>query len=91
MAFSGDFGKVAISSTAGDSLSGRFVIDNIRWAEGVAAGDEAIIKDSSGNIIFQAKISVANVDVVANYQDGLFIDGIDIDTLGSGKVLITMR
>ncbi len=91
MAFSGDPGKSLITSTATDTYSGRLAIDSIHWAEAVAAGDAVVVKDSLGTIIFQAKASAANVDVLKNFQDGLFVDGLNVATLGSGTLIFAMR
>lgn len=70
----------------GFTLQWQFRIKHIIWSEQVAAGDELIIKDRAGRTILQTKATAANAQQVVNIED--WVDGLQVPTLGSGKVQI---
>lgn len=74
---------------ATSSSANPVLVRNIIWTDQVAAGDQLIIVDASGNVIIDIKASVANV-VQALGNMG-WVSGLKVTTLTSGKVYIYVR
>ena len=63
-------------------------VTSIIWSNATTVGHEAIVKNASGSrVIFDAKASEANDFEQGRYDCG-WVEGLLIDTLGSGKLTI---
>lgn len=68
-------------------LSGLF-ISSITWSGATAAGHAAIVKNAAGGrTIFDAKASEAN-DFESSIYDCGWVEGMQVPTLDSGKLMI---
>lgn len=64
---------------------------SIIWSETTAAGHQATVKNASGTrIIFDAKSSEAADFEMSHWGTG-WVEGLLIDTLGSGKLVIVCQ
>jgi len=75
-----------VLDTAGVVTESPVVIKAIYWTGITTDGDDLIIKDMGGGIVFKAK-GLANADVDI-YLGGFVAQGLNLDTIDSGVVLI---
>jgi hypothetical protein len=75
--------------TEGAIYTGHIRIKTIHWAIPVAAGDELLLLDRDGNTIVTA---VAEADGQSQiFRLGAWYNGLTLDTLDSGTVLVHFR
>ena len=60
---------------------------SVRWVGGVTASDAAILKDSSGRVIYHATATGGNF-LDAHFYSGLTVNGLTVDTLASGTIYV---
>jgi len=92
MAFTGMTTGVLYSSTQGDSLTGRYIIDHITWYNQTVSNKTVkIVEKARGGAVFESKSLTSNNPITRYFQRGFCMDGIIIASLGSGKVEIVCR
>jgi hypothetical protein len=81
-------GKSIVATTTG-AVTGRYVIQGIGWEGATAASDRCTINDTTtGAVLFDATPGTTYLTPYQHYDDGLFVDGITVTTLGSGTVTL---
>lgn len=60
----------------------------IQWSGNGTLGDTLVIEDNSNRIIWQAEAPAANYDMSLSFARPAAINGLNITTLGSGKVIV---
>jgi hypothetical protein len=85
MAVTGAGTNVYHCTAAADTIDGVFVLASVRWVGGGAAGDQCILTDGSGNVLFSAQANGAN------FTDGWvfktkWVNGLAFSALTSGTV-----
>jgi len=66
----------------------RVYVKTVRWVGGDTAGDQVIIHDNSANVKWVGEAAGAN-----HVEEGLvedWWDGVDLDTIASGIVYLTL-
>ena len=86
MALAGTNTNVITMTSAADTITGKVILETIRWI-GTTAGDDLIIDDSAGNLVFQSKAETNNFTDSMSFSHMVF-DGLVIDTIDSGTVYV---
>jgi hypothetical protein len=87
MAVTGDKTRVIKMTAALDALTGKKVIQSIRWIKATTGGHNLEVTDTAGNTILLASASGANV---TEYYDMhcLPVEGIIVATMQSGTLVV---
>lgn len=89
--------KLWVLDTAGGGLlngGGAIVVNKIRWVNATTAGHTAVLADANGNPVWESICAGANYvesDDFSTHPDresGQPFNGLDLTTLGSGKLYI---
>jgi hypothetical protein len=64
-------------------------IQDLTWDEQTAGGDQLVIKRKNGNLIIDTKASAANASQRFGRVD--HVEGFQVTTLGSGKVMVFIK
>jgi len=79
------------------AVSSYLTITNIRWVDynnDIADGDQAVVKDSAGKVIWEARITATGTGVPTYPQDytdfvpSFQVKGLIISTLTHGKIYV---
>jgi hypothetical protein len=74
------------TSTEGDTHTGRVYVTYVRWINGTTAGHQLVLKDSHGATLWESVADGANfLDIHPLFR---WVDGLDVDTMDSGKVMV---
>jgi hypothetical protein len=79
----------SIDTAAADVIyTGRIKVTSIAFVEYSAAAHTAIVKDANGNIVWSGKGNSEFSPVETAFARPLWIPGLIVDTIDSGRVLI---
>jgi len=81
--------KVWVIDTAESLTTDPVYIKKIRWSGATTAGHTAIIHDQAGKVVWSSVAAGAN-NVEAEQIESHVINGLDVDTLASGTLYITI-
>jgi len=73
-------------TAATDAITGTKIIDSMRWVA-TSAGDDLVVDDSDGNVIWTAKAETNNFTDVIVFGPTQF-NGVAVDTIDSGTLYI---
>lgn len=85
--------KTWLLDSAGQVSTSKLVLARIDWTGNTGDGDDLVIKEvgSSADIIVQAKAYHTNQDMSWYFDEDVIYNGMSLDTLDGGKVLVTLR
>ena len=78
--------RVVTMTAAADAITGTKIVESMRWI-GVTAGDDLVVDDSAGNIIWVAKAETNNFTDAITFGPQQF-DGVVVDTIDSGTLYV---
>jgi hypothetical protein len=82
----GQFGVVKLAAVS-DTLSGTIYCNFLYWvSKAASAGDDLLVKDSDGNILWEDSADGANYSAYCPLK--MKIDGINAYTLDSGSLYV---
>jgi hypothetical protein len=75
--------------STGAVTTGSLYPRSVTWTGGTS-GQQCILKDKNGNIVWQAKSAGADISQEINHgpDTGIYWNGLTVDTLASGLVLL---
>ena len=93
MAFTGRSVGILYSGTQGDSLSGNFVIDWIRFNSGTGGAGSVckLTETASTNVFFNGTSKESYGTVTQVFEGGQMFNGIIVGSLSAGHVQIGLR
>ncbi len=84
MAVTGNLGKYITLTAVADAVTGPLFIKAIHWYGTGTTGDTVVLKDSDGDVIFNARAQGTDYDNWYYYDRA--VDGVTVDTLASGSI-----
>lgn len=78
--------QVVTMTEAADTLAGNSIVEGMRWIADTA-GDDLVVDDGSGNVIWTAKAETNDFTDVIMFGPQMFSD-ITVDTIDSGTLYV---
>ena len=81
-----------VLDTAGVISTDDYYISKLAWVGGTTAGDNLIVHDKNGNVVFESVAAGANHIDELNFSGELLnsrlFHGFDLETISSGKLYV---
>ena len=83
--------KVLVLDAATDTWAGKLQIDFFHWVGATTAAHALLVKDTAGHTLWAASADGSGDDQTSPQFDDLYVTGIVVTTMGSGKLYIHLR
>ena len=79
-------------AAAADVQAGRMVISSFVWSGSTNATHTMTMKNSAGDIVCGPMVAgIIGQPIQVNFPEGKFVNGLEVDVLGSGVVDVYLR